>query len=75
MPLRQDTATVSVIRQIRGHSRDCQSLSAREVLLRVERRVIEFLEDTPASPGSDPWSDQEGRPQSTSGTDGMNARL
>ena len=75
MPQRQDTATVSVIRQIRGHSRECQSLSAREVLLRIERRVLEFLEDAPASPMHDPWSDQEGRSQSTSGRDGVSARL
>ncbi|CAO3439659.1 hypothetical protein [Azospirillum endophyticum] len=75
MPQRQDTATVSAIRQIRGHSRECQSLSAREVLLRIERRMIEFLEYAPALPVQDPWADQERLSQSNSGADEVNARL
>lgn len=50
MPYRQESATVSAIRLIRDHSRTCHNLSAREVLLRVERRMIEFLEDCPALP-------------------------
>lgn len=42
------TATVCAIRQIRDHSRTCGSLPAREMLLRVERRMIQLLEDESA---------------------------
>jgi len=74
VPYRQETATVRVIRQIRDHSRECHSLPAREVLLRIERRMIEFLEDGPAMPAPDPWSDQEISSKSDSITAGMMAR-
>nr|WP_295831873.1 hypothetical protein [uncultured Azospirillum sp.] len=56
MPHRQESATVTAIRQIRDHSRECHSLPAREVLLRIERRMIEFLEDGPAPPTHGVWS-------------------
>lgn len=56
MPHRQESATVTAIRQIRDHSRECHSLPAREVLLRIERRMIEFLEDVPALPTHGSWS-------------------
>lgn len=58
MPCRHDTPTVCAIRQIRNHSRECHNLPAREVLLRIERRMIQFLEEGPASP-SGPWSDRD----------------
>ncbi|MBY6264896.1 hypothetical protein EI613_23670 [Azospirillum sp. 412522] len=74
MPYRQETATVRVIRQIRDHSRECHNLPAREVLLRIERRMIEFLEDGPALPAPDPWSDQDAASKSDSMTAGMMAR-
>ncbi|GLR79020.1 hypothetical protein GCM10007856_16940 [Azospirillum oryzae] len=57
MPHRHDTAAVCVIRQIRDHSRECHNLPAREVLLRVERRMIELLEDGPESSVSGSWQD------------------
>lgn len=56
MPCRQESATVSAIRQIRDHSRECHNLPAREVLLRIERRMIEFLEDGPVLPTHGSWS-------------------
>jgi hypothetical protein len=56
MPHRQESATVCVIRQIRDHSRECHNLAAREVLLRVERRMIEFLEDGRVLPTQGSWS-------------------
>lgn len=56
MPCRQESATVSAIRQIRDHSRECHNLPAREVLLRIERRMIEFLEDGPVLPPHGSWS-------------------
>ncbi|WP_434624241.1 hypothetical protein [Azospirillum sp. B2RO_4] len=45
MPHRQDTPTVCAIRQIRTLSRESHDLHTREALLRVERRMIELLED------------------------------
>ncbi|WP_159107404.1 hypothetical protein [Azospirillum sp. B506] len=56
MPHRHDSAIVTAIRQIRDHSRECHSLPAREVLLRIERRMIEFLEDRPVQPTQGTWS-------------------
>ncbi|SMF91791.1 hypothetical protein SAMN02982917_0369 [Azospirillum oryzae] len=56
MPHRQESATVCAIRQIRDHSRECHNLPAREVLLRIERRMIELLEDGPVLPTQGLWS-------------------
>lgn len=56
MPHRQDSAIVTAIRQIRDHSRECHSLPAREVLLRIERRMLEFLDDGPVQPTQSTWS-------------------
>ncbi|WP_042446104.1 hypothetical protein [Azospirillum sp. B510] len=64
MPHRQDSATVSVIRQIRDHSRACHNLPAREILLRVERRMIQFLENGMAWPICGPGADQDRTSQS-----------
>ncbi|WP_158279380.1 hypothetical protein [Azospirillum humicireducens] len=58
MPHRQATATACVIRQIRNLSRESHDLHARETLLRVERRMIEMLEDwmVPGQSDSKPLS-------------------
>ncbi len=73
MMCRHDTPTVCVIRQIRNHSRECNSLPAREMLLRIERRIIQFLEEGQVSP-SVPWPDQHCVAKCDSITDGRMAQ-
>ncbi len=73
MPCHHDTPTVCVIRQIRNHSRECNSLPAREVLLRIERRIIQLLEEGAAS-SSAPWSDRHCVSKCDSITDGRMAQ-
>lgn len=38
-----DSATVHAIYRVRSHSRACQDLSARAILIRVERQMVAFL--------------------------------
>ncbi len=75
MPCHHDTPTVCAIRQIRDHSRTCRSLPARELLLRIERRMIQLLEDGQAlaRPGS--WPDQHCVSKCDSITDGRMAQV